>query len=140
MLTTHFLLAAGPVLEGNFLGIHFVITTSEIIYFAIAAIVGLIAEFLVGWRLPFGILGAFVAALVGIWLFTSVIQVSIPGDFTIAGQPIPLLKSLLGAIVVVAIWHALTYRGMESSSSLLSWQTRELRRVGSEVILTAQLL
>ncbi len=111
MLTTHLLLAAGPVLEGNFLGTHFVITTSEIIYFAIAAIVGLIAEFLVGWRLPFGILGAFVAALIGIWLFTNVIQVSIPGDFTIAGQPIPLLKSLLGAIVVVAIWHALTYRG-----------------------------
>ena len=111
MLTTHLLLAAGPVLEGNFLGTHFVITTSEIIYFAIAAIVGLIAEFLVGWRLPFGILGAFVAALIGIWLFTNVIQVSIPGDFTIAGQPIPLLKSLLGAIVVVALWHVLTYRG-----------------------------
>ena len=111
MLTTHLLLAAGPVLEGNFLGTHFVITTSEIIYFAIAAIVGLIAEFLVGWRLPFGILGAFVAALIGIWLFTNVIQVSIPGDFTVAGQPIPLLKSLLGAIVVVALWHALTYRG-----------------------------
>ncbi len=110
MFASHLLLAAGPVLDGNFLGIHFVITTSQIIYFAIAAIVGLIAEFLVGWRLPFGIIGAFVAALVGIWLFTSVIQVSIPGDFTVAGQPIPLLKSLLGAIVVVALWHALTYR------------------------------
>ena len=110
MFASHLLLAAGPVLDGNFLGIHFVITTSQIIYFVIAAIVGLIAEFLVGWRLPFGIIGAFVAALVGIWLFTNVIQVSIPGDFTIAGQPIPLLKSLLGAIVVVALWHALTYR------------------------------
>ncbi|GAC1427753.1 MAG: hypothetical protein PVS3B3_06470 [Ktedonobacteraceae bacterium] len=111
MLTTHLLLATGPLLEGNFLGTHFVITTSQVIYFMIAAVVGLIAEFLVGWRLPFGILGAFVAALIGIWLFTSVIQVTIPGDFTIAGQPIPLLKSLLGAIVVVALWHALTYRG-----------------------------
>ena len=110
MFASHLLLADGPVLSGNFLGTHFVITTSQIIYFAIAAIVGLVAEFLVGWRLPFGILGAFVAALVGIWLFTSVIQVSIPGDFTIAGQPIPLLKSLLGAIVVVALWHAFTYR------------------------------
>ncbi len=110
MFTSYLLLLSNPILEGNFLGTHFVITTSQLIYFAIAAIVGLIAEFLVGWRLPFGILGAFIAALVGIWLFTSVIQVSIPGDFSIAGQPIPLLKSLLGAIVVVALWHALTHR------------------------------
>jgi len=110
MFAFHLLLADGPFLEGNFLGTHFVITASQLIYFAIAAIVGLIAEFIVGWRLPFGIVGAFIAALVGIWLLTSVIQVSIPGDFNIAGQPIPLLKSLLGAIVVVALWHALTYR------------------------------
>ena len=111
MFTTQLSLAAGPILDGNFLGTHFVITTSQLVYFAIAALVGLVAEFLVGWRLPFGILGAFIAALLGIWLFTNVIQVSIPGDFTIAGQPIPLLKSLLGAIVVVAVWQALTYRG-----------------------------
>lgn len=87
----------------------FTITTSEIIYIIIAAVVGLLAEFIVGWRLPFGIVGAIIAALIGIWLLTSVINVSIPGDFTIAGQPIPLIKALLGAIVVVAIWHALTY-------------------------------
>ena len=120
MLTTLLSLTAGPILDGNFLGTHFVITTSQLVYVAIAALVGLVAEFLVGWRLPFGILGAFIAALLGIWLFTNVIQVSIPGDFTVAGQPIPLLKSLLGAIVVVALWHALTSR-MESSPPLLSW-------------------
>lgn len=110
MGVSHFILTDGPLLTGNILGLHFVITMSQVIYFVIAAIVGLIAETIVGWRLPFGIVGAFIAALIGIWLLTSVIQVSIPGDFTIAGQPIPLIKALLGAILVVALWHALTYR------------------------------
>jgi uncharacterized membrane protein YeaQ/YmgE (transglycosylase-associated protein family) len=87
----------------------FTITVSQIIYIAIAAIVGVLAEFIVGWRLPFGIIGAIIAALVGIWLLTNVVQVNIPGDFTIAGQPIPIIKALLGAMIVVALWHLLTY-------------------------------
>ena len=102
MFFTH-ILAAAPL--------QFTITTSEIIYVIIAAVVGLVAEFIVGWRLPFGIVGAIIAALIGIWLVTSVIAIIIPGDFVlnIAGQSIPLLRALLGAIVVVAIWHLLTY-------------------------------
>ena len=87
----------------------FTITVSQIIYVAIAALVGIIAEFIVGWRLPFGIIGAIIAALVGIWLLTNVVQVNIPGDFTIAGQPIPIIRALLGAMIVVALWHLLTY-------------------------------
>ena len=110
MFAFHHIFTDAPLLQGNILGLQFVITTSQVIYFVIAAIVGLLAETIVGWRLPFGIVGAFFAALLGIWLLTSVIQVSIPGDFSIAGQPIPLIKALLGAILVVAIWHALTYR------------------------------
>lgn len=85
------------------------ITLSQIIYIVIAALVGLVAEFIVGWRLPFGFIGAIIAALIGIWLLTNVIQVNIPGDFTIAGQPIPIIKAVLGAMIVVAIWHLLTY-------------------------------
>ena len=87
----------------------FTITVSQIIYVAIAALVGIIAEFIVGWRLPFGIIGAIIAALVGIWLLTNVVQVNIPGDFTIAGQPIPIIRALLGAMIVVGLWHLLTY-------------------------------
>ncbi|HZU00944.1 MAG TPA: hypothetical protein VFA10_14850 [Ktedonobacteraceae bacterium] len=87
----------------------FTITVSQIIYIAIAAIVGVLAEFIVGWRLPFGIIGAIIAALVGIWLLTNVVQVNIPGDFTIAGQPIPIIRALLGAMIVVGLWHLLTY-------------------------------
>src|SRR5438067_1867814 len=87
----------------------FTITLSQIIYVAIAALIGIIAEFIVGWRLPFGIIGAIIAALVGIWLLTKVVQVNIPGDFTIAGQPIPIIRALLGAMIVVGLWHLVTY-------------------------------
>jgi len=83
-----------------------VITTGLIVYLIIAAIIGLIAEFLVGWRLPFGIIGAIVAALVGIWLVTNVIPIAISGDPVIDG--VPIITALIGAIILVAIWHLLT--------------------------------
>ena len=47
-----------------------------IVYLIVAAIVGFIAEALVGWRLPFGFIGAIIAALIGIWLMTQVIVIS----------------------------------------------------------------
>jgi len=37
-----------------------------LVYLIVAAIVGFVAESLVGWRLPFGFVGAIIAALVGI--------------------------------------------------------------------------
>jgi uncharacterized membrane protein YeaQ/YmgE (transglycosylase-associated protein family) len=97
------------LLHGTVLGQPFTITSGEIIYLIIAAIIGFIAESIVGWRLPFGIVGAIAASLVGVWLLTTVIPVDIGGDITIAGEPIPLIKAALGAIVVVAVWHAITY-------------------------------
>src|SRR5438270_6289058 len=51
-----------------------------IVYLIVAAIIGFIAEALVGWRLPFGFIGAIVAALIGIWLMTQVIIISGIGD------------------------------------------------------------
>src|SRR6266566_7145747 len=84
------------------------ITTSLIIYLIIAAIVGFVAEFIVGWRLPFGFIGAIIAALVGIWLLTDVIQLNINGDPVVYG--VPIIKALLGAIILMALWHLLTYR------------------------------
>ncbi len=60
-----------------------------------------------GWRLPFGIIGAIIAALVGIWLMTQVIIVSGIGDIYFDG--VPLIRALIGAIILVALWHLLTY-------------------------------
>ncbi len=79
-----------------------------IVYLIVAAIVGLVAEFLVGWRLPFGFIGAIILALVGVWLMTQVIIISGLGDIIIGG--VPIIRALLGAIILVALWHILTYR------------------------------
>jgi uncharacterized membrane protein YeaQ/YmgE (transglycosylase-associated protein family) len=84
------------------------ITTEFIVYLIVAAIVGLVAEFIVGWRLPFGFIGAIIAALVGVWLLTNVIQLNIAGDPVIYG--VPIIKALIGAILLVALWHLITYR------------------------------
>jgi uncharacterized membrane protein YeaQ/YmgE (transglycosylase-associated protein family) len=79
-----------------------------IVYLIVAAIVGFVAESLVGWRLPLGIVGAIIAALVGAWLLTKVLVITGIGDFYVYG--VPLLRALLGAILLVGIWHLLTYR------------------------------
>lgn len=89
--------------------VHFAtiaITTGLIVYLIIAAVIGLIAEFLIGWRLPGGIIGAIIAALIGMWLVTNVIKLSISGDPVIDG--VPIITALIGAIILVAIWHILT--------------------------------
>ncbi|HEY6285183.1 MAG TPA: hypothetical protein VIX20_05935 [Ktedonobacteraceae bacterium] len=79
-----------------------------IIYLIIAAIVGFVAEFIVGWRLPFGFIGAIIAALIGIWLMTQVIILTGFGDINLFG--VPIIRALIGAIIFVALWHLITYR------------------------------
>ncbi len=108
MPVLHTIFADTVILTLGIFGHHFVLTLSQLIYWLIAALVGLIAEFIVGWRVPLGIIGGFAAALIGIWLLTDVVQLTIPGDPTLYG--VPLLKTLIGAILFVALWHLLTYR------------------------------
>ncbi len=77
----------------------------------VAAIVGIIAEFIIGWRLPLGIIGAIIVAFIGAWLLTDVItQVNIPGTMTLFGVPnVPIVKELVGAAVLVILWHLVTF-------------------------------
>ncbi|GCE12323.1 GlsB/YeaQ/YmgE family stress response membrane protein [Tengunoibacter tsumagoiensis] len=82
-----------------------------ILYLVIAAIVGFLAEYIVGWRVPFGIIGSIIAAVIGIWLMTQVIQIngiSINGHNDIDLFGVPLIRALIGSIIFVAIWHLLT--------------------------------
>ncbi|HEU5375617.1 MAG TPA: hypothetical protein VFV38_09280 [Ktedonobacteraceae bacterium] len=83
-------------------------STNFIIYLLIAAIVGIVAEFIVGWRMPLGIVGAIIAGIIGVWLMTQVIIITGFNDITYNG--VPLIRALIGAIILVALWHALTYR------------------------------
>ena len=74
-----------------------------LIYLIVAAVVGLVAESLVGRRLPFGFVGAIIAALVGAWLLTKVIVINGIGDINVYG--VPIFRALVGAIILVAIWQ-----------------------------------
>jgi len=78
-----------------------------ILYLVIAAIVGLVAEGLVKYHLPFGFVGAIIAALIGIWLMTNVIIITGIGDVYLF--KVPLIRALIGAIILVAIWKLITY-------------------------------
>jgi len=84
--------------------------TNLLIYIVVAAAVGLVAEFLIGWRLPFGIIGATIAALIGIWIMTQVIVISGIPDYAIqTTPPIYLVRAIIGAALFVFLWHLLTF-------------------------------
>ncbi len=78
-----------------------------ILYLVIAAIVGVIAEYIVGWRVPLGIIGAIIFAIIGIWLMTQVIVINGIGDINLFG--VPIIRALIGSVILVALWHAITY-------------------------------
>lgn len=103
-----FTLLEAPLITISVGNVHLALYLSQIMYFLVAALVGFIAESIVGWRLPFGIIGAIIAALVGIWIVNNVVILIIPGDPVLFG--IPLFKALIGAILFTALWYLLTYR------------------------------
>ncbi len=79
-----------------------------ILYLIIAAIVGYVAERIVRSSVPFGIIGSIIVALIGIWLMTRVLVINGIGDIYIFN--VPIVRALIGAILLVLIWRAITYR------------------------------
>src|SRR5262249_38948234 len=102
------LLGEAPLITINLGNAHLALYLSQLMYLLVAALVGFVAEFIVGWRLPFGIIGAIIAALVGIWIVSFVAPLIIPGDRVLFGTP--LLKALLGATLFAALWSLLPSR------------------------------
>jgi uncharacterized membrane protein YeaQ/YmgE (transglycosylase-associated protein family) len=102
------LMAEVPLVTINVGTFHLALYQSQLMYLLVAAIIGFVAEFIVGWRLPFGVIGAIIAALVGIWIVNNIVILVIPGDPVLFGMP--LFKALIGAIVFTALWYLLTYR------------------------------
>jgi uncharacterized membrane protein YeaQ/YmgE (transglycosylase-associated protein family) len=106
MLASLLVLADGITIKiGNNV---FSIGLNFILYLVIAALVGYLAERIVKSSLPFGFIGAIIAALIGIWLMTRVIVINGVGDIYLLG--VPLLRALVGAILFVLIWRAITFR------------------------------
>lgn len=83
------------------------LSSSLIVYIIVAALVGVVAELIVGWKLPFGIIGAVIAGLIGVWLVSRVVIINGLPDFEI--DDVQIIHALIGAIVLVTIWHIITY-------------------------------
>jgi len=103
-----FTLSEAPLITVNVGNLQLALYLSQVMYLLVAAFVGFVAEFIIGWRLPFGIIGAIIAGLVGIWIVSNVVILVIPGDPVLFG--IPLFKALIGATLFTALWYLLTYR------------------------------
>lgn len=107
MLTLPFILADGVTIK---LGDNvWTFGLNLIIYLIVAAVIGLVAEALVGRRVPFGFVGAIIAALIGIWLMSQVIIINGLPDIKIpTTPPVFLIRALIGGIIFVALWQLLT--------------------------------
>jgi uncharacterized membrane protein YeaQ/YmgE (transglycosylase-associated protein family) len=74
--------------------------TDLLIYLLIAALVGLIAERLVGTGL-YGLIGNVLVGLAGIWVMLNLFLWSFPGDLVVGR--VPVITAILGAILVEVV-------------------------------------
>ncbi len=86
-----------------------VITLGDlIIWLIIAALVGIVGEFLARRRTPFGLVGAIILGFIAILLVVGVLHWHIVGEPYL--NSVPLITSILAAAVLVALWSAFAYR------------------------------
>ncbi len=79
-----------------------------IIMLLISLLVGLVGELIARRRTPFGIVGATLLGFLAILLVTGVFHWHIDGEPYLNG--VPLITSVLVAIVLVLLWSAFAYR------------------------------
>jgi len=72
----------------------------------ISIIAAVLVEKLAGRATPGGIFGAFIIALIGIWIFITFIPLAWKGDYLVDG--IPLITAVIGAILSILVVHLLT--------------------------------
>lgn len=75
-----------------------------LVLLVVAAIVGAIAEAIVGWRPGYGWLGTIVIGLVGAWIGTALLRIG-----PIIGG-VYLISAIIGSVVLVLILKAITGR------------------------------
>ncbi len=83
-----------------------------IVMLVIAALVGIIGEFVARRRTPFGIVGAIILGFIAIILVVDVFHWSISGEPVWGG--VPIITSIIAAAVLVLIWSAFAYRHASS--------------------------
>ena len=82
--------------------------TQLLIWIIIAALVGVIGEFIARRRAPDGIIGAIILGLLAIFLIVGVFHFHIVGEPFLEG--VPLLSAILAAVILVVIWSGFAYR------------------------------
>ena len=80
-----------------------------LVFLVVAAIVGALAEFVMHWHIPGGIIGAIFASLVGIWIMTNIIIISGIGDIFV--EHIPIVRAFIGAIIMILLFRLFTIGG-----------------------------
>jgi uncharacterized membrane protein YeaQ/YmgE (transglycosylase-associated protein family) len=79
-----------------------------LVWIVISLIVGILGELIARRRAPDGIIGAAVIGFIAILLIVGVLHFSIAGEPTIAG--VPLISSIIVAVILVALWSGFAYR------------------------------
>ncbi len=72
-----------------------------IVFLVIAAIAAWLAGMVLGFRYPFGFIGAFIAAIIGEWLMLNIFHVLLAPEVSFAG--IPVITALVGALILAFI-------------------------------------
>ncbi len=80
-----------------------------IVLLLIGLLVGLVAETIVGTRLPLGYVGAMILGFLGAWVATHVLHFSISPEWMVNG--VPVLRALIGAVLLAFIWSVAMGRG-----------------------------
>jgi len=82
--------------------------TTLLVWLIIAALVGIVGELIARRRAPDGIIGAIVLGFLAIFLIVGVFHFAIVGEPRIEG--VPLISSILAAVILVVIWSGFAYR------------------------------
>lgn len=78
-----------------------------IVMLVLAALVGVVGEFIAHRRTPFGIVGAIILGLIAIFLVVDVFHWSIGGEPVWGG--VPIITSIIAAAVLVFLWSTFAY-------------------------------
>lgn len=74
---------------------------------AISIVAAVLVEKVAHQTTPGGFLGAFLIALIGIWIFITFIPLTWNQDFRVPGTHVPLITSFIGAVISILIVHFL---------------------------------
>jgi uncharacterized membrane protein YeaQ/YmgE (transglycosylase-associated protein family) len=76
-----------------------------LIILALSIIAAVLIEKVAHQTTPGGFLGAFLIALVGIWIFITFVPLAWNQDFKVPGTHVPLVTSFVGAVISILVVH-----------------------------------